>query len=262
MPVLSIIIPTFNSAKTLANALDSVLSQTFHDFEILVVDGLSTDDTPGMLKRYSETDERIRFVSEKDNGIYDAMNKGIGLAKGDWIYFLGSDDRLYGKNVLAAVFERIPLQAADVLYGDVHSTLFGGIYDGAFTEEKLLDRNICHQAIFYKNEVFRTIGKYNCKYKGMADWDHNFRWFLSDSIRNSYIDVVIADFAEGGFSNASEDPVFKRERVLNFLRYGRKRIPMGKKWRLLKSLLGYALMRKDGGLIGRIIFYFPSIIAG
>jgi len=260
MPRCSIIIPTFNSAKTLARALDSIIGQTFADFEILIVDGLSTDGTLDIIAGYSRKDNRIRLLSEQDKGIYDAMNKGIDLAKGDWLYFLGSDDRLYSSDVLASVLGDPANQAFDVLYGNVFGTVFNGIYDGEFTAEKILDRNICHQAIFFRKEVFARTGKYDLRFRGYADWDHNFRWFLPGSFRKKYLDLVMAEYAEGGFSNTSEDAVFKRYRVLHYLRSGKSRIPVRRRLSLVKSLLGYAWMKKDLGLILQVAFRLPAIV--
>src|ERR1700744_2888998 len=137
MPACSIVIPTYNAETTLSRALDSLLGQTFQDFEVLIIDGLSTDKTTAIIGDYAARDKRIRFISEKDNGIYDAMNKGIDLAKGDWIYFLGSDDQLYKKDVLASVFTGEVNLSSDVLYGDVYSPVFKGIYDGEFDAEKI-----------------------------------------------------------------------------------------------------------------------------
>ncbi|MDR2410857.1 MAG: glycosyltransferase, partial [Bacteroidales bacterium] len=87
MPVLSIIIPTYNSSKTINRCLDSILCQSYSNYEILVMDGLSSDNTLELVKAYN--DRRIQIYSGKDNGIYDAMNKGIALAKGEWLYFSG-----------------------------------------------------------------------------------------------------------------------------------------------------------------------------
>jgi glycosyltransferase involved in cell wall biosynthesis len=262
MPCCSIIIPTCNSGKTISRCLDSIVRQTWGDFEILIVDGMSTDETLDTAKRYAADDPRIRLISEKDKGIYDAMNKGIDLSKGDWLYFLGSDDRLYDNEVLFKVFSDLSNHGVDVLYGNVVSPPSLVSYDGEFTQQKLLNRNISHQAIFFRKEVFQKAGKYDLRYKGYADWDHNFRWFLSDRYSKKYIDLVVAEFTMGGYSNLSEDTAFKRVRVLNFLRSGKKTLSMNEKIRLLKSYCGYALMKKDAGLMARIIFYFPSIILG
>src|SRR5688572_23331397 len=100
-PMFSIIIPTLNSEAHIRRSLESVLHQSFPNFEILIVDGLSVDQTLSIVQQ--ENDARITTYSEKDHGIYDAMNKGITLAKGKWLYFLGSDDVLYDNNVFQDV---------------------------------------------------------------------------------------------------------------------------------------------------------------
>ena len=92
-PFISIIIPTFNAESTILKALESILQQTFKDFEILIIDGLSKDKTIEIVENLK--DSRIKIHSDKDIGIYDAMNKGIHYAQGKWLYFIGSDDYLY-----------------------------------------------------------------------------------------------------------------------------------------------------------------------
>ena len=99
---LSIIIPTYNSASVLAKALDSIVKQNFTDWEVLVMDGVSTDNTIKVAQSYN--DSRIHIFSEPDKGIYDAMNKGIEKAQGEWLYFLGSDDWLLNGNVFDSLF--------------------------------------------------------------------------------------------------------------------------------------------------------------
>ena len=91
---LSILIATYNSQSTLRGALESVKNLSFNEWECIVIDGKSTDETIVIIKEYSDVDARFRFVSEKDNGIYDALNKGVQMAQGEWIYVLGSDDEV------------------------------------------------------------------------------------------------------------------------------------------------------------------------
>src|SRR5690606_10153742 len=104
-PLISIIIPTYNSAKTLRQALTSVVGQTYKKIEVLIIDGCSNDDTLVIVQSYAAEDSRLKWVTEPDNGIYDAMNKGIQLAKGEWLYFLGSDDKLHDEYVLEKIFQ-------------------------------------------------------------------------------------------------------------------------------------------------------------
>ena len=222
-PKFSIIIPTYNSAKTLQVCLNSILEQSFSDFEVLLIDGVSSEGTIAIIKNYAQLNEKIHWVSEKDSGIYDAMNKGIKLAKGKWLYFLGSDDHFYNSDVLKLINENIEQDFTfDVIYGNVISPHFNGIYDGEFTNEKIFKQNICHQAVFIKRSVFKQIGVFNKRYKGFADWDHNMRWFLSLKIRKKYLDIIIANYGEGGFTSLNWDSVFGNEKQFNYLLYGHK----------------------------------------
>ena len=94
MTKLSIIVASYNSGKTIQKALESILMQTFQEWECIIVDGVSMDNTLEIIKQYVLKDNRFRYVSEPDNGIYDAFNKGWMMAKGEWIHYLGSDDYL------------------------------------------------------------------------------------------------------------------------------------------------------------------------
>ena len=93
-PIISIIIPTYNVESTIGTVLESITAQTFRGYEVVIVDGVSKDGTAEIVARYAAGNPAIRWVQEKDKGIYDAMNKGVGLARGEWLYFLGADDTL------------------------------------------------------------------------------------------------------------------------------------------------------------------------
>jgi glycosyltransferase involved in cell wall biosynthesis len=217
--MVSVIIPTYNSSQTIKACLDSVLLQTFTDFEVLVMDGLSTDNTVELVKAYN--DSRIRICSEKDAGVYDAMNKGVDKATGEWLYFLGSDDCLYDKEVLRKISKHI-LEAKGknirIVYGNV---LIDGatawakdkqIYDGYYSLNKLLAQNISHQAMFYHCSVFENL-RYNTDYKICADW--NIAICCFSRYRFCYMDEIVAIFKAGGYSSFCVDYVFKKERWRN-----------------------------------------------
>jgi glycosyltransferase involved in cell wall biosynthesis len=197
------------------------LTQTFSNFEILLIDGASTDKTVEIARNYG--DERIKIFVDKDSGIFDAMNKGIRFARGKWIYFLGSDDQLYSMNTLDSVANELE-DGIDVLYGNVYSTRFKGLHDGKFDQMKIFRKNICHQAIFFRRDVFDKIGNFDLRYRAHADWDHNMRWFLSTKVKHKYCDLVIANYADGGFSSAGIDVIFKKERGLKFLHYSKAQL--------------------------------------
>ncbi|MDR1881219.1 MAG: glycosyltransferase [Prevotella sp.] len=220
-PLFSIIIPTCNSSLTIKECIESILSQSFSDFEILVMDGLSDDETLNTIKSYN--DKRIRIYSEKDSGVYDAMNKGINKANGEWLYFLGSDDRLYDGKVLETIFPDIRKTKKKIVYGNVEITgdsgwaKDGNIYDGYFDLDKLLRKNICHQGIFYHRSVFETMGNYNVSYKICADYDFNLKCYAN--YKFLYVDLVIAKFTGGNTSFSKTDSKYSEDRWANIANY-------------------------------------------
>jgi glycosyltransferase involved in cell wall biosynthesis len=171
----SIIIPTFNSGKTIRHAIESILDQTFSNFEVLIQDGCSGDDTLTIIN--SIKDERIRMESISDSGIYDAMNKATFRSKGKWLYYLGSDDRLYSPETLSKVKTAIETHPESLFfYGDVFTSenVIQSYADYNF--EKLLEINICHQAIFYSSALMK-VAVYDLRFSLMADWDMNLKLF-------------------------------------------------------------------------------------
>lgn len=220
-PLISIIIPTFNASETLTDCLESLKNQVYQNFEIIQVDGVSTDTTLNISKEYKNSFENFLIISELDAGIYDAMNKGIRLAKGKWLYFLGSDDTLIDENVLDKISKEIvENHQISVIYGNVNSVFYGGKYDGEFTYDKLSRLNICHQAIFFNKKVFKKTGLFNLKYKVVSDWDHNIKWFFNDKIKQKYVDLTIANFTDGGISASNIDSLFEKEKNFNLLKVG------------------------------------------
>lgn len=221
-PFFSIIIPTYNSAVTLATCLDCILGQSFKNIEVLIVDGNSKDCTIAIVKEYAGNHQNIKWISENDNGIYDAMNKGIRMAKGEWLYFLGSDDTLHDIVTLQQVHD-IDKQGFNVIYGnarivgDTSWSKNGDLYDGIFNLEKLLKKNVCHQAIFYNKKSFLpTSPIFNTNYKLCADYDFNLRCWAKQSFL--FIDIVIADFYGGGESTKNDsDAKFSADFEKNFL---------------------------------------------
>lgn len=222
MPFFSVIIPSYNSQTSIAQAVQSILSQRFSDFEVLVMDGFSKDNTLKIIEEID--DDRIKIYSETDKGAYDAMNKGIQKSKGEWLYFLGSDDSLRDKNVLQKVRDYIACGRRSIVYGNVFvkgNTAWasgGDIYDGQFNIKKLTQKNICHQSIFYKKCIFIKIGLYNLKYKICADYDFNLR--AAAKCNFDYLDCIIADFNAGGYSTQYlKDICFEDDKRKNIITY-------------------------------------------
>ncbi len=261
VPHFSIIIPTFNSAQTIRRCLDSIINQTFKNFEILIIDGFSTDETKVIVNTYQILFAHIRWISEKDRGIYDAMNKGIFLSKGDWLYFMGSDDEIFSPNILQEVYNDVSLdQAPDVLYGNVYSIRFNGTYDGEFTSDKILIRNISHQAIFFNRNVLEKIGNFDLKYESCADWVHNFKWFLSKKVSKKYINLTIANYADGGFSSRHIDDIFLRDKELIYLLSGAEFLPFYTKYTILKKEIRKSIVQKNIRKLFKILRLTPYIL--
>lgn len=225
MPTLSIIIPTFNASATIERCLYSIICQTFADYEVVIQDGGSVDDTIELTKRIQQANVgvQIKVHQGPDSGIYDAMNKATRRASGEWLYFLGSDDKLHDENVLSKVMNSPDLASCDVVYGNVQvignapARRMAPVYDGIFNLEKLLNKNICHQAIFYRATFLRRIGEYNTRYTAWADWDFNLRCWSKTNFK--YMDTIVADFCTGGVSGGSWDECFTREAARNVLQY-------------------------------------------
>jgi glycosyltransferase involved in cell wall biosynthesis len=236
---ISIIIVVYNGAATISHAIDSVMAQTYKELELIVVDGGSTDGTIEILQNYSHSN--LFWKSEPDKGVYDAMNKGIQKASSEWIYFLGCDDSFYNKDVLENIFEERKYENADFIYGNVWKS--GSKYDGEFDKKKIVEINICHQGIFYRNSIHERIGGYNLNYKIFADWDFNLRCFFNDSVRIQYVDIIISNFAEGGISAGKDDYAFFRNSLFSYSLLQLKQTGLSSLWNIARYDRWWRLIR-------------------
>ena len=208
----TVITVCYNAAATIRETIASVLGQTYRELEYIVVDGQSNDGTVGILQ--SIADERLTFISEKDSGIYDAMNKGLKMASGDYLIFLGADDTFFDKNVLQEVAAKLTGND-DVVYGDVLLKKRQKLYNGPFTRWTWGHRNISHQCIFYPKSVYGRY-RYDERYRSVADWDYNLR-LLTDGIRFTYIRQTICTFNDtDGLSSSTKN--------YNFLKVQRQKV--------------------------------------
>lgn len=198
----SVVIPTLNASAVLGRCLQSLVCQSFQDFEVLVEDGGSTDVTADVVRVYrDELGDRLVLDSQRDGGVYCGMNRGVARAAGEWLYFLGADDRVCD-GVLAAVAEFVGRAGSDVdlVYGNV--AIGGGLCGGVFDLDTLLfERNIPHQGVFYRRDLFARVGWYNVRYPLWADWDFNVRCFMNPSLVSRSMPIIVADFAPGGIGS-------------------------------------------------------------
>ena len=205
----------FNAEATIESSIQSVLCQTYRDYEFVIVDGCSEDKTLDIIRKYPS----IRYISEPDTGVYDAMNKALKMADGDYLLFLGADDVLFSIDVLNNVSNY--LIGDTIYYGNVIKSNKGVVYDGKFTRWKWGYKNICHQAIFYPKSIYKN-KKYNTEYKLVADWVYNLE-LLADSIKFRYINEVVSIYNDvDGLSSTKVDETFLKHRrmlVVNAVGY-------------------------------------------
>lgn len=176
--MLSIITINLNNKPGLLKTSASVASQTFQDIEYIIIDGGSTDGSKELLQELNAD----FYISEKDCGPYDAMNKGVQVAKGKWLMFLNSGDYLLHDKVLEQAFAKISPNLADVFYGDIEIEITDGSqaihYSEHLTMAYWYSANINHQAAFYKRDLFEELGLYDLEYKLAADQAFNVKAFM------------------------------------------------------------------------------------
>ena len=208
--MISIITATFNSAKTLKDTIQSVLRQTNKDFEYLIIDGGSTDETIDIVKSYeSEFSGRLKWVSEKDQGIYDAMNKGIKMASGDVVGILNSDDYFTSDDILQTVDNAFKSHEIDAIYGDIHFIRDGNpqkcvrYYSSRMFRPFWLRFGFmpAHPSFYCKREVFDKAGLYSLDYKIGADYEMMVRLFKRHKIKSLYVNKDFVTMRTGGASN-------------------------------------------------------------
>jgi len=198
MPLITVVTVVRNGEKTLEETILSVINQTYKNVEYIIVDGASTDGTLDIIKKYE--DKIDYWISEPDDGIYDAMNKGIDLATGEYIAMLNSDD-WYEHDACETVVKKIKEVKADVYYGmmrviDKQNNKF--IYVYAYTDQILYQYMIAHPTCFIKKVIY-NLYRYDIKYKSAADYDFMIR-LKKTNCKFIFFEHIIANFRSGGMS--------------------------------------------------------------
>lgn len=204
---VSIITVCKNAENTIEDTINSVISQTYRDIEHIIIDGCSTDKTVSVVNKYK--DKLAVFVSENDNGIYDAMNKGIRLSTGDIFYFLNANDVLLHSSVIENVVNRFLESDADVMYGDIlmleKDTGICNLKKHCNVNRFYLYANaICQQATFYRLSAFEKSGLFDPVYKIAADHEWVLRSFFKRKVKAEYMNIPVAIFTLGGLSSNPE----------------------------------------------------------
>lgn len=208
--LFSIITPTYNCKKEIEKTINSVLSQKKSLFEYIIIDANSNDGTLGVLNEYKD---KIKLIIGNDKGIYEAMNKGIDVAKGKYLYFLGAGDCLR-KNILEKLEKIIHRVGVYFFYGDIKRINPRNyiIYHYGFNKWNIGTKNIYHQAIFYNKDIFELLGKYDLKYRIAADYCKNIECFGNKYIKKLYINLLIANYMGKGISDNVKDKKFIKEK--------------------------------------------------
>jgi glycosyltransferase len=206
---VSIITISYNSAETIEDTIKSVVSQDYQNIEYIIIDGASKDATLSIVDKYK--DKIAKVVSEKDKGIYDAMNKGVQNATGDIIGILNSDDYYYDTTVISEVVRLFEQEKTDGLYADLvyvdredSDKIIRYWKSGAYKSGKFLKGWMPpHPTFFVKKEVYQNFGLYNTELRSAADYEFMLRVIHKYGISLTYMPRILTKMRVGGMSNVS-----------------------------------------------------------
>ena len=212
---ISIITVVWNNEKTIKDAIDSILEQTYKNIEYIIVDGVSTDGTVEIIQSYG--DKISKFISEKDKGLYDAMNKGINLATGDVVGILNSDDFYKSNDILETVVNEFKNKDIDCLYGDLEyidskdTSKVLRYWKSKPYKEDLFEKgwHPAHPTFFIKREFYKKYGLFNLDFKIAADYEIMLRFLKKYKLKPSYINKTFVKMRVGGESNRSIKNIIK-----------------------------------------------------
>ncbi len=207
---ISIITASYNSKETIRDTIESVLRQTWHNFEYIIVDGGSEDGTMDIVKEYKKVFEgKLHYLSEPDYGVYDAMNKGLRMATGDVVGFLNSDDYYTTNDVLQTVAEAFEMGNIDAVYGDVHYVSATPPYKRTrYYSSRLFSRFFmrfgfmpAHPSFYCRREIYDKYGNFDTSFRIAADFEILLRFIFIHRIRTKYISRDFVTMRNGGLSN-------------------------------------------------------------
>lgn len=220
-PKVSVVTVCYNAEKFIEQAINSVLNQTYNNIEYLIIDGASKDSTVSKINKYRS--KIAFFLSEPDNGMYEAMNKGIKASTGEILYFLNSDDVFYDEYVIENVVKAFKKNSdVDLIYGPIiikdplTNESFMKPHD-YITKSFFIYNAICQQGIFYKADVFKKCGQFDTTYRIVGDYEWVLRAFYKYKVKRQYYESIIAIFRDGGISNSDEFSnlhITERQRVM------------------------------------------------
>lgn len=247
---ISIITATYNSAATVRDTFESVLRQTYQEIEYIVVDGASKDDTVALIKAYEPRFEgRMRWVSEPDKGLYDAMNKGLRMATGEVVGILNSDDFYTADDVLERVAEALRDSRLDAVYGDVHYVREEDLghtvryYSSKrFTRERMRMGSMpAHPSFYARRSCYQRYGGFDTDYKIGADFEQLLRLIYVHKIRTRYLAKDFVTMRMGGVSSSGLKSYWQiiRDHRKAFRRHGVAFNPLLYGWRYVEKLFEF-----------------------
>ncbi|MFW0899376.1 glycosyltransferase family 2 protein [Clostridium perfringens] len=200
--LVSVITPSFNSDKTIRYTLESMVNQVYKNYEYIIIDGGSNDNTLKIIDEYKHLfGERLKIISEKDNGIYDAMNKGISIAKGELIGILNSDD-WYEKNTIELAVKNYKGNKYEVIYGIQRNIKNEKRYIEFIKSHEFLNEHmITHPTCFVSKKIYDDFGGFDTNYISSADYDFMLRLYYSNSVNFNPVYKVMSNFRVGGMSS-------------------------------------------------------------
>lgn len=216
--LVTILTPCFNSGRTIEKTLECIENQTYNNIEYIIVDGGSTDDTLTVIEQHRDRlPKAFTLISEKDNGIYDAMNKGIRLAHGQLIGIVNSDD-CYERDTVEQVVKHYGGNLYEVVYGMQRTYLDGKekavvIYHHDFLPQQM----ITHPTCFVTKDTYEQLGAFDTQYRSAADYDLMLRYFKSRNVVFTPVYRVLSNFHLGGMSSSQTGV---RENALVRFRHG------------------------------------------
>ena len=215
---LTIITATFNSAHGINKCMDSILHQDYENIEYIIIDGESKDLTLEIISEKQKTHPSIKLISESDQGIYDALNKGLSAASGDIIGFVHSDDFIESNNIIGDIVSMIKSENLDGVYGDLqyvdknNTQIVIRNWKSSEFNKSLLKKGWMppHPTLFLKKEVYKNHGLFDLSYKISADYDFMLRVFNDSELKFGYLPKVITRMRVGGASNRSLKNIIRK----------------------------------------------------
>lgn len=212
-PLITVVTIVLNGVAFLEKTIQSVISQNYENIEYIIIDGGSTDGTIDIIKKYEN--KITHWISEPDTGIYDALNKGVGLTSGDWINFMTGGDKFYSNEVIHKIFDN-QAHDTDIIYGDMQLDRKGVLQTKKAKSLNVLWKKVafCTQSVFVSAQYCKQ-HKFSLQYSIAGDFDFFHSAFFYHHAKFEYVETIIAVFLHGGASNIAGEARKQNFKVIN-----------------------------------------------